>query len=492
METVLPVVPVATLILGAYLIPLSRRLAPGLVAHVAVVCTVVAALTGVRLLWLTAGGEVARYHAGGWGPPFGIEVRVGFAEAFVFATIATVALLVVIWSRSGLAGEIHAQAVPWFYTMLLLTVAGMLGMSMAADMFNMYVFIELTGIGACALVAAKSDRRGTLASFEYLALATVGSGFILLAIGLIYMVTGHLNLAHAAGELALVWGSYPNLLWVASALFLIGFGVKGALFPLHVWLPNAHVSAPSPASAVLSGLVVKVYAFSLLKIMTMLLVGLDPAPTWAVFRSMILLLAIAAVIGGSVFALVQSHIKRLLAYSTVAQIGYIFVGFSIGSAAGVAAAMFHMLAHALMKSCMFLAAGSIAQRTGATRIADYDGMGRRMPLTMAAFSVGALSMIGIPGLAGLVSKWQLASSAVLAGMPSVAVLMVVSGLLNAGYYLPILERAYFRPPRGQHLEGTAPVSMTAVLLMLAAACVVLGVLPGGILDLLRDSLSTGF
>jgi len=492
MNTTLLVVPIAVLILGAYCVPLMRRPAPGLCSRLPLVFTGVAAAIGVRLLMLTAGGNIVHYHAGGWGPPFGIEVRVGFAEAFVLTTIAVVGFLITIWSQRGLAGEIHDKTVPWFYTMLLLTLAGMIGVTMAGDLFNMYVFIEVTGIGAVALAAAKSDRLGTLASFEYLALATVGSGFILMGIGLIYMVTGHLNLAFVASELEAVWQSYPNLLWVAAAMFLIGFGVKGALFPLHVWLPNAHSSAPSPASAVLSGLVVKVYAFGLLKIMTTILVGGDPAPTWDVIRIVIIIMATAAIIGGSLFALIQKSMKRLLAYSTVAQIGYIFLGIGIGSVAGLVAAVFHILAHSLMKSSMFLAAGTIAQRTGAKYISEYDGMGRRMPLTMAAFTVGALSMIGIPGLAGLVSKWLLASSAMEAGMPGLAVLMVVSGLLNAAYYLPILERAYFRSSGDVAPAGEAPASMTAPLIVLAAISVIMGFVPRAALAMLERSLAMGF
>lgn len=492
MNSVLLIVPVAVLILGAYCVPLLRRLAPGVSSRLPVVFTAVSAAFCARLMVLTAGGGIVHYHAGGWGPPFGIEVRVGFVEAFVVTTIAVVGLLIVIWCQGGLKGEVSAKAEPWFYTMLLLSLAGMIGVAMAGDMFNMYVFIEVTGIGAVALAASRSDRRGTLASFEYLALATVGSGFILMGIGLIYMVTGHLNFAFAASELATVWQSYPNLLWVAAALFLIGFGVKGALFPLHVWLPNAHSSAPSPASAVLSGLVVKVYAFGLLKIMSTILMGRDPAPTWEVIRIVIMIMATAAIIGGSLFALVQKSMKRLLAYSTVAQVGYIFLGIGIGSTAGLVAAVFHILAHSLMKSCMFLAAGGIAQRTGAKYISEYDGMGRRMPLTMAAFTIGALSMVGIPGLAGLISKWLLASSALESGLPGLAVLMVVSGLLNAAYYFPILERAYFRPGPDTAPVNEGPASMTAPLLALAAGIVIMGLMPRAALELLGRSLATGF
>lgn len=487
MDTTLPVVPVAILILGSYLIPLLKGFGVR-PQGIAVACMGGSLSLVLIMLNQAARGTVIRYHVGGWAPPMGIEIRVGFLEAFLMATVTSIGLLIVVWSLRGLGGEVNHTAVPGYYTILLLVMSGMLGMIMAADLFNMYVFIEVTGLSACALAAARSDRRGTLAAFKYLALATIGSGFILFAIGLIYMVTGNLNLAYVSRELLSGWAHYPQLLWVAVCFLVVGFGIKAALFPLHVWLPDAHSSAPSPSSAVLSGLVVKVYAFALIKILGVVLVGEGMAVSWGAIRVVILVMSAGAILGGSAFALVQTGVKRLLAYSTVAQMGYVFLGVGLGTPAALTAAMFHLMAHAVMKSCLFLAAGTVAQRTGVRNVADYDGMGRRMPLTMAAFSMAALSMMGMPGFVGLISKWYLAVGAMEAGLPIYAVLMVVSGVLNACYYLPIIERAYFRPGTGGAPPGEGPVLTLIPIAVLAAGCVVLGIMPRLPLDLISRAM----
>lgn len=485
MDTSIIVVPIAILILGSYLVPLFRARGQGFAAGIALFCLGLCLTLASYFTWITAQAQVLRYHVGGWSPPFGIEVRVGLLESLMLLLIFGVGALVLIWSLDGLRYEIRSKVSPWYYTMFLLTILGMSGMVMARDLFNLYVFIEVTGIGACALVASQSNRLATLAAFKYLALATIGSGFILFGTGIFYLVTGNLNYDFVSAEMLAAWADYPQLVWVAISFYLVGFSVKAALFPLHVWLPDAHSSAPSPSSAILSSLVVKAYAFSLIKILPLFLVMESQAATQDVVRVVFLTMASLAIIGGSLFALIQTTVKRLLAYSTVAQMGYIFLGVGIGSTVTLTAALLHFLAHALMKSCLFLCAGTVSQRTGAKEISSYDGMGRRMPLTMAAFTVGALSMIGIPGLVGLITKWYLAMGAMEAGLPLYAVLMVISGILNAAYYLPILERAYFRSPPGTDPEGEAGLGrMLAPILVLALGCIVLGVVPGWPLDLI--------
>lgn len=484
MESLLPILPVTVMLVGAYLVPLLRRRGTRVSVGITIACSTIALGAAAYMLYLNSVGTVVRYQAGGWAPPIGIEVRVGPLDSFMAATIVGVGLLVLVWTVSGLGSELHPQAVPLYYTVFLLTMAGMIGMAFAADMFNMYVFLEVTGLGACALVAAKGDRKSTSAAFKYLILNCVGSCFVLFAIGMVYLISGNLNFEFIRYELAGAWVHFPRLQWVTLSFFLVGFGIKAALFPLHVWLPDAHSSATTASSAVLSGLVVKIYAFTFIKILSLLLVGEGLGLAWPVLRTVMLIMSAAAIIGGSGFALVQTHVKRILAYSTVAQIGYIFLGLALGTVTGFVIAVFHILAHALMKSCLFLSAGTVAQRTGAKKVADYDGMGRRMPVTMACFSVAALSMIGIPGFAGLISKWYLATGAMVAGMPWCVALMVISGILNACYYLPILERAYFRPCDHGRDEAHAPLSILTPILLLAAGCVALGLFPSWLLGLI--------
>lgn len=487
-DTSLPVVPVAILIVGAYFVPLFRRAGPKASATITLACLTASAVLIWYMAWLTARGTTIRYYVGGWAPPFGIEIVIGPLEAFLLSTIAAVALAITVWSIGGLKHEVHRQGTAFYYTVFLLLIAGMAGMAMAADLFNLYVFLEMSGIATCALVAARGDRKSTAAAFKYVILNALGSAFVLAAIGMVYMVTGNLNIAYIKQELPAVWPLYSHLLWTAVSFFVVGFGIKSALFPLHLWLPDAHSSAPAPASALLSGLVVKVYAFSLLRIAP-LMVGMPGAEaSREVLYLGLLVLASAAIIGGSAFALVQTTVKRLLAYSTVAQVGYIYLGLALGGPALIAA-YFHIVAHALMKSCLFLAAGTMSSATGAKKISDYDGMSRRQPVVMAAFAVGAASMIGLPGFAGLISKWYLATGAIEAGMPVFAILMVVSGLLNAAYYLPVLERAYLRPPARPFASDLPPApSMVWAVVVLAAGCIVLGVAPGWTLQFISSGL----
>ena len=286
---------------------------------------------------------------------------------------------------------------------------------------------------------------------KYLILATLGSGFILFGIGFIYMTTGHLNMAVAGQVLAENAAEYPYLLWAAMSFFVVGFGVKSALFPLHLWLPDAHSSAPSPSSAVLSSLVVKVYIVALFKIFYVVFGPLLYHESS--IRFLILILASAAMLGGSLFAFVQLELKRRLAYSTVAQIGYIYLGIGLGTPVAIVAAFFHLVVHALTKTCLFFCAGAIYYQTGRKKVTQLSGLGVMMPLTSAALIVTSFSMVGIPLTGGFISKFMLARGSIEAGYPYFIILIVLSGLLNAMYYFPILWQAYFTAPDGNGHEN---------------------------------------
>lgn len=401
-------------------------------------------------------GQVLRqgsihFYAGGWEPPWGIEIAFEPLSAMMAVLITGLCLLIAVYSCRSLQKEMKEEARGWFYVEFLLCMTAMLGLVITHDIFNMYVFIEVVGLSACALVVSKGERIAAEASLKYLILATIGSGFVIFGIGLIYMTTGHLNMVFAGAVLADNAARYPYLLWAAMSFFVVGFGIKSALFPLHLWLPDAHSSAPSPSSAILSALVVKVYIIALFKVF-FIVFGPEMYQE-SYIRYLILILASAAMIGGSLFAFVQLELKRRLAYSTVAQIGYIYLGLGLGSPGAIVAAFFHLIVHALMKTCLFLCAGAIYYQTGKKKVTQLAGLGSRMPLTAFCFTVAAFSMVGIPFTGGFASKYLLARGSVEAEYPYFVALIVLSGLLNAMYYFPIIWQAYFVPQSGNSENG---------------------------------------
>jgi len=442
-------------------------------------------------------GRAISYAVAGWRAPWGIEILVDPLSAVMIMLISGISLCIMVFSFTAIKYELERIVTGWFYTAFLLCFSGMIGLVISNDIFNMYVLIEIAGISACALVAAKGTRLSTEAALKYLLLATVGSGFILFGIGFIYMITGHLNITFIAMELALIRDQYPILIWTTLSFFVVGFGVKAALFPLHLWLPDAHSSAPSPSSAILSSLVVKVYIIAFVKIL-FIAFGLEIFHETYI-RQLIIVLAVLAMLAGSFFAFVQIELKRRLAYSTVAQVGYVFLGIGLGTPWGLAAGMLHIVVHAFMKTCLFLCAGAIAYQTGRKKVNEFAGMGYLMPVTMGAFTVAAFSMVGIPLFGGFISKYGLALGSLEAEMPLLILVIVLSGLLNATYYFPIIGQAYFSQDEsaGDNHGGDKkkfkrddiPLSMLVPIVIVALGVIYLGIFPGTILKFINLTVS---
>lgn len=442
-------------------------------------------------------GEIIRYAVSGWPPPWGIEIVVEPLSSLMLMLISGICFLILIYSFHSIKHELERKVTGWYYTAFLLCMAGMMGLVISNDIFNMYVFVEVTGISACALVAAKGTRQATEAALKYLLLATIGSGFILFGIGFLYMITGNLNLTFIAQELALVKDSYPFLLWTSLSFFVVGFGVKAALFPMHLWLPDAHSSAPSPSSAVLSSLVVKVYIIAFLKIL-LIAFGLKIFHETFI-RHLIITLSVTAMLAGSFFAFVQIELKRRLAYSTVAQIGYIFLGIGLGTTWGLAAGILHIVVHAFMKTCLFLCAGAVYYQTGTKHVNQFAGMGYKMPITMGAFTIASFSMVGIPLFGGFISKYGLALGSLEADLPLLILVIIISGLLNATYYFPIIGQAYFS--QDENLDQTShkgtkvfqrdqvPLSMLIPIAIFALGIIYLGIFPGVVLEFINKSVA---
>ncbi len=503
-------------LIASFCMPVLARWRKDLCAPMAILVTGAVFGATIYIGYIVMHVGTIRYYVADWAPPWGIELVIESLSSIMIMLIAGISLLILIYSFFAVKHEMERIVTGWYYTAFLLCLSGMIGLVISNDIFNMYVLIEITGISACALVAAKGTRMATEAALKYLLLATIGSGFILFGIGFLYMITGHLNIEYIATELSLVKNDYPFLIWTTLSFFVVGFGVKAALFPLHLWLPDAHSSAPSPSSAVLSSLVVKVYIIAFLKIL-LIAFGLEIFHETFI-RHLILVLAVIAMLAGSFFAFVQIELKRRLAYSTVAQVGYVFLGIGLGTPWGLAAGMLHIVVHAFMKTCLFLCAGAIAYQTGRKQVNEFAGMGYRMPLTMGAFTVAAFSMVGIPLFGGFISKYGLALGSLEAGVPVVILVIVLSGLLNATYYFPIIGQAYFSQEgngghgskhtdsqghhshsdpgsHGSHNEGKKafqmdqiPLSMLAPIVITALGIIYLGIFPSTILSFINRTV----
>ena len=475
-------------LIGAFIMAAFARWKKEWCPYLAIISIGFSFILSCLLVWRVAGGEIIYYYASGWSPPWGIEMMIDELGAMMLLLLTGSFLLIVIYSIKSIPKEIPPSVSGWYYSCCLLTLSAMMGMVATNDFFNLFVMVEVTGIGACGLVAAKGEKLSTEAALRYLLLSSIGAAFLLFAIGFVYQITGNLNMTYVAAELARIKEQYPVIIWAAISFITVGLGVKAALFPLHIWLPDAHSSAPSPSSAILSGLVVKVYIVSIMRLY-FLVFGLDIF-TGTYMRYLILIMASLAILMGSFFAFVQLNLKRRLAYSTVAQIGYIFLGFGLGTAWGIAAAMLHIIIHAFMKVCLFLSAGAIYYQTGKKKVTEFTGLGYLMPVTMVAFTIASLSMIGIPLFGGFISKYGLALGSLEAGNPYFIALIVLSGLLNAAYYLPIIWQAFFVSGAKSKLQMDAvPFSMLLPIMLTAAGIIYMGIFPGEVLNFLGKTVS---
>ncbi|HHY09754.1 MAG TPA: monovalent cation/H+ antiporter subunit D family protein [Firmicutes bacterium] len=425
------------------------------------------------------------YNLGGWPAPWGIELVAGNLGAFFLLVIAGVSLPVALFAKGNLAEEVGGrERTARFYVLFLLLSGSLAGMAMTNDLFNVFVLVEVATLSCCGLVAARNIPRAADAAFTYLILATLGSGFILGGIGFLYITTGHLNMAFASQALSAVWATRPHVVWLAASFMLVGMGVKSALFPFHVWLPDAHSIAPTPASAVLSGLAVKGYLICLFKV----LYNVFGSTILAEFdvQKILTVGGLLAIVAGSLLALRQDELKRRLAYSTVAQVGYLVLGFGLVNTQGLAGALFYLASHAVIKAGLFLAAGTMIQETGREKLSEMAGIGRKMPLTMAVFTIGSLGLVGIPLFSGFVGKWHLLLASLEAGSPFAVAVIILGSILCAAYLFPVIRIAYFEPAAEENWRDPGLVQKTA-LMMLAAAVIILGVLPGPLLEVAQKA-----
>ncbi len=424
------------------------------------------------LAWVWRHGTIS-YAEGGWRAPWGIELRIDLLNALVLLVVTAICAIVLMASPRSFDQEIWREHHPKVYALYLLCMTGLAGMTVTGDAFNIFVFLEISSLSSYALISQGTTRRALTSSIQYLVMGTIGGTFILLGIGMVYMVTGTLNIADMAVRLAAVGPNRTVL--VALACVGIGTAIKLALFPLHIWLPNAYTYAPAIVTAFLAATATKVAYYVLVRFIFSIF-GAPLAFGELRLEAVLMPLAIAAMFAGSIVAIFQDDLKRMLAYSSVAQIGYMVLGLSLASVSGLTGGLVHLFNHAVMKCGLFLVMAAVLLRVGSTRLEAFAGLGRRMPLTMAAFVVGGLSLIGVPLTVGFVSKWYLVMGALEAGLWPVAVLILLSSLLALIYIWRVVEVAYFRPrPDDAPEVCDAPPSLLVPIWVLAAATVFFGI-----------------
>lgn len=419
------------------------------------------------------------YKMGGWAPPHGISLYIDALNAPLIVLIAVMAVITLIYAAPATAAEVKPNKRAPFYSAYLLCVAGLLGMVVTGDAFNVFVFLEVSSIATYVLVAmgAARDRRALSAAYNYLILGSIGATFFVIGIGFLYMETGTLNMADMARILADLDGG-SRVAKVAFAFIIIGLGLKLAMFPLHTWLPGAYAYSPTPIAAFLASTATKAALYLLLRFTFFVF---DPSYVYVADILMFILvgLGVVGMIFASLQAIFQTDVRRMLAFSSIAQVGYMLLGIGIATTASVAAGYLHLLNHAIIKAGLFLALGAMWYRFGITRAEDFRGLGKTMPWTMGAFTVSGLSLVGVPFTAGFVSKINLAVAAWDAGWVWAVGVIMIASILALIYVGRVLLLAYFQSPpeiNGQVVaKNEAPLAMLVPMWALALASIFVGV-----------------
>ena len=426
-------------------------------------------------------GKSGTVNVGGWAPPVGIVMVLDPLSWLVLATVSVVTLAATIYSISYMD---RYTARGKYYSLFFLLVAGMAGVVATGDLFNLYVFLEIASIASYALVAFGCESDELEASFKYAVLGSIASTFILFGIALTYSVLGTVNMAHLAVKIGQIGGSGSSrTLTFAMMFFVGGFGLKAALVPFHAWLPDAHPSAPAPISTMLSGVLIKaIGVYALLRI-TFNVFGLTPSMGYV-----LMVLGTLSMVVGVFLALAQWDFKRLLAYHSISQIGYVVLAVGLGTPLGIVGGLFHLVNHALFKSLLFLNAGAVERSTGTRDLKKMGGLRERMPVTAHTSLIASMSIAGIPPFNGFFSKLLIIVACVMAGQWFFAAMAVLVSIITLASFLKVQRYAFLGPLR-ERWKGLSEVSvfMCVPMVLLAIACLATAalIIPG-----LRDAVLT--
>jgi multicomponent Na+:H+ antiporter subunit D len=452
---------VAVPLAGVFFILLAGRKIRSFPEAVSILVTLLLFILSIYSLWVAHTRQVLVHFAGGWRPPAGILLVEDGLTAFMLVTVHVVACCIALYSVS----YVRKYSSPWkFYALFLMTLSGMNGILVTGDLFNLFVFLEVASLSACALVAFGTERQELEAAFKYGVMNTLGAAFVLLAIAFLYACCSTLNMADMAGIIATKKNSAA--IPFAAVLLIMGFGLKAALVPFHAWLPDAHPSAPAPISAMLSGLIIKCLGIYTLFRVLFCVIGVTPE-----IKSVLLLLGVLSMGVGAFGAVGQTDLKRLFAYSSLSQIGFIVFGIALGTPLGIMGGLLHLFNHSIGKSLLFLTSGSVDYALGTRDMRKMGGLYERMPVTGASGFVGAMSIAGVPPFGGFWSKLLIIFAAVQAGYIGYAVWATLAGVLTLGYLVKAIKQVFFGPlPEACRNVTEVPLPMQFAMGILAILC----------------------
>ncbi len=436
-------------------------------------------LTAVTMLLLVimsvvAIGQRGVYHLGGWPTPVGIDTRLDELSGLVLLVVSVVGLAVSLYSIDYMRSF---TARHHFFGLFLLMVTGMNGAVLAGDLFNLYVFLEVAAVASYALVAFGCAHEELEASFKYIVLGSLASALILIGVALVYGVTGTLNMAHIAARLAGSTMDAPLLL--ALGLFVVGFGFKAALVPFHAWLPDAHPAAPAPVSAMLSGVLIKAIGIYALARLCFNVFGVTDN-----VLELLCWLGVLSMIVGGLLAVGQNDIKRMFAYSSISQVGFMVLAFGLATPLALVGAIYHLVNHALFKSLLFLNAGAVEYATGTRDLDALGALNRNLPVTGATSLVGSMSIAGVPPFNGFWSKLIIVLACIEAGRYGFAAVAVAVSVVTLAYQLKLQRQAFFAvSPEAAGNPRREPRMMALAMILLTAGCIALSFL---VLSGLRD------
>lgn len=479
-------------LLTAFFVNLLGRISKAWIAPLTLGCLAFSSITSLIVMGRVMAYGGFSYTVGNWKAPYGIELVVDHLSAVMLVLISLVALVGSISAIKSVFQELPDQEY-LFFTLYLILITGLYGLVLTGDAFNLYVLLEITSITTYGLIAMGKGR-APLASFNYIIMGSIGASFYLLGVGYLYLMTGSLNMA----DIAQILQTMDSGAAIATALafILVGLWVKMAFFPLHGWLPNAYSLAPTGAALVAAPLMTKVTIYLMIRVMFSIFSIDYLFLSNPLIQKGIVWVAAIAIMCASALALAQRDLKRMLTYIIVAEVGYMVGGVWLANEIGMTGAVLHIVNDAVMTLCLFLAAAALVYRLGDLNFDNLQGIYRKMPITMAAFTVGAFAMIGVPPTAGFFSKWYLILGGIEAGQWIYVIALLFSSLVNAVLFFRIIEIGYFFKDgehHGHEKVAEAPLSMQVPLVISAAALIVIGLSSGPLVEtIIKLALPAGF
>ncbi len=458
-----PFLPIGILLATSFVIPIASLKNEDYATYIA------AGGCALALIFLSvlAGSVVSQgsivYQMENWAAPFGITLVIDSLSLFLSMLFALIFLLVITFSYRYIK-ERRTK----YYSLLCLTLAGIMGILTTGDLFNMFVYMEVMSVASYALVAFQKDRPALEAGMKYLIIGSLGTSLILLGIAFLYGLTGTLNIADLASKMSQVHSPAAGM---AMALLIAGFSIKAGLVPFHTWLPDAHPAAPSPVSAVLSGILIKTGIYAIAR------VGFVVMSSPAVLMDTLLVLGSVSMLLGSVLALVQTNLKRLLAYSSISQMGFIALSIGLGTPLGIAGGLLHIVNHALIKGLLFLCAAFVVYQAKTDNIYEISGNFKFHPVVSYSFLIGGLSLVGLPLFNGFISKWMI-YIATLESYPFLTILALMATVLTLAYILKAFYVIFLGNTEPGVDDRKMPLSMMVPMVVLSALIIILGIMPG--------------